>query len=1175
MRRTGRVISWRNYMRSMRYVLSCVVLFALSTVAAGQAGTGSIAGVVTDPSGAVVQGASVTVTNTGTGNARTATTSDAGNYNITSLPPGIYSVSAEKSGFPKVVFNNVQVSTSLVVPLDVQFQIGTATESVNVTADTLAPIETQDSQVSNLVDSSRMKALPLITRNPYELVLLSPGAAQANSGLGGFNVNGARERNNNFLLDGVDNNDTSVPGIPGGALAANPESTEEFRVITNNFNAEYGRDTGAIIDVVTKSGSNQFHGNAYWFGRYDKIGGARDWFNRAADGPRNPYVRNQFGYSIGGPIWKNKTFFFFNHELQRFRTAQTGTAVVPTQDYKNGLFTFNGVDDNGDPVTQTVDLRPGGAQNQAFTTIFDETFLGTGTTELPVDATMQDIFSLYPNPTFPTGDGFSGLLFYPNSSSQNSYQATAKLDHNFTNSETFSFRYGYNDFKDPNPFFSAILPDNVGSISSKAIATGGAANLTSTFRSNMINNFTFGWNHIFAGFECAGLDVLNSAFPVDRFGYGTEFTVSPFTSLACGGGALLSDGQARKTGTISFADNLTWVKGAHTLKFGGDFRKVDESGDNNFNSRRQADTRLATLFGGFDSLGIGVSDFAFNDALAAFYGLVLTDVNAEFFDKAGVRKATDNKDFRQREGSFYVQDSWRVRSNVTVNLGLRYQMNGVPYELHNNLSNLLTDPRTFPVVFSTVGPGTGHQLFNDDYSNVEPRIGFSWDPWKDGKTAIRASFGIFHDRVFGNLFGNARGNPPFEQDYSTFPFDTIGNGFGTGGFPLVVPDTIPNASIPDGALLAPVIFDPHFRNPSTNSWFFGVQRDLPGNIVLDVNYVGSESHHIFRVFDANPPDPERVAALVQFCSDPDNEFGCVPDQVSSLRLYSGADQGILPFNGVAHNAIGRGSFSAALNKSDGNANYNALQTKVTKRFTRGFQIQGSYTWAHSIDDSNDPLNSAVGGVSFVRNPLVPALDRGNSDHDIRHVGVINSIWEAPVGLGKSHWNQGFVGRVFEGFQLSGILTMQTGRPFDVLGTRDSLRVGRVNRANLIGDPFAGGGTFTPGTKVFFSNNVDAFTNPDFDTAATIGRNQFHGLSFVNLDMSVVKRMKIWENVNIELRLEAYNLFNHPNFNNPGDDPGLVGNQIGSALFGQITSQLGRPDGTTGARQLQMAAKFIF
>ncbi len=1142
----------------------------------GQAGTGSIAGVVTDPSGPVVQGANVTAANSATGTTRTVATSDTGNYSLTSLSPGSYTVSVEKTGFQKIVFDNVQVSTSLSVPLNAQFQLGTTTESVNVTTDTLAPIETEDSQVSNLVDSARMKALPLITRNPYELVLLSPGTAQANSSLGGINVNGERERNNNFLLDGVDNNDTSVPGILGGALAANPESTEEFRVITNNFNAEYGRNTGAIIDVVTKSGSNKFHGDAYWFGRYDKIGGARDWFNRAANGPRDPYDRNQFGYSVGGPIWKNKTFFFFNQEFQRFRTARTNPAVVPTQEFKDGLFTFNGIDDNKNPITRTIDLRQGSADNLAFTKNLN--FFGSSTTALPPDPTMQKLFALYPNPSQPTGDGFSGLLFFPNASQQNSYQATGKIDHNFSSSEGFSFRYGYNDFKDPNPFSSAILPNNVGAISSKSISTGGAASLISTFRPNLINKATFGWNHIFAGFGCIGLDVIDSVFPVDALGNGTDFNISPFSTPSCGGPAgLLSDGQARKTGTISAADNLTWVKGAHTFKFGGDFRNVDESGDNNFNSRRQVETRLGTVTGGgFDSLGIGVSEASFNDAISAFYGFVISDLNAQFFNKAGNRTPTDNKDFRQREGSVYVQDSWKVRSNFTLNLGVRYQLNGVPYELHNNLSNLLSDPRSFPVVFTTVGPGTGHQLFHDDYSNVEPRIGFSWDPWRDGKTAVRASFGIFHDRVFGNLFGNARGNPPFEQDYSNpNVLDTIGNGYGTGGFPVAVPQQTPNASVPDGALLAPVIFDSHFRNPVTNSWFFGIQRDLPGNVVLDVSYVGNSSHHVFRVFDANPPDPALVTDLVKFCSDPNNSFGCTTDEVSSLRLYSGKEQGILPYNGVAHNAIGRNTFSAALNKSDGNANYNAFQAKVTKRFTHGFQMQGSYTWAHSIDDANDPIVAATGQVNFVRDPLNPALDRGNSDHDIRHVGVINSIWELPIGAGKTYWNQGVMGRVLEGFQMTGILTMQTGRPFDVLGTRDSLRVGRVNRADLVGDPFSGGGTFSPGTKVFFTNNTSAFANPAFDTAATIGRNFFHGPSFVNLDMSVAKRMKIWERASIELRLEAYNVMNHPNFNNPGDDPAAVGNQIGSPVFGQILSQLGRPDGTTGARQLQMAAKFVF
>ena len=236
--------------------------------------------------------------------------------------------------------SNLPLTVGQMLGLNVELEPGAVTEEIQVRADQIPDIDLESSQVSNLVDERSIKDLPLMTRNPYELVLLSPGTSQTNSGLGGYSVNGSRERNNNFLLDGVDNNDTSVPGVVGGVLSANPDSTQEFRVITNNFNAEYGRNTGAIIDVVTKSGTNSFHGGAYEFGRWNGFGGARDWFNRTGAGPQNPYVRNQFGYTIGGPIIKNKTFFFFNHELQRFRTTLSNAATVPTAAFKTGVFTY-------------------------------------------------------------------------------------------------------------------------------------------------------------------------------------------------------------------------------------------------------------------------------------------------------------------------------------------------------------------------------------------------------------------------------------------------------------------------------------------------------------------------------------------------------------------------------------------------------------------------------------------------------------------------------------------------------------------------------------------------------------------------------------------------------------------------------------------------------------------
>jgi hypothetical protein len=1126
------------------------VLLGLTILA--QAQSGSIAGVVTDPSGAVVDGAKVTATNTATGLTRSIDTGQSGAYSIPNLPIGIYSVTMDKNGFAQLKIGNVNVTVAQVVPLNGQFQIGGVQESVVVSSEGVAPIETETSQISNLVDSQHMKALPLLTRNPYELVLLSPGTSQTNTSSAGITVNGARERNNNFLLDGVDNNDTSVPGFIGGILSADPESTQEFRVITNNFNAEYGRNTGAVVDVVTKSGTNNFHGDAYWFGRYNSFGGARDWFNRESDGRQNPYVRNQFGYSIGGPIIKNKTFFFFNNEFQRFRTTLTNSATVPTAAFKTGVFNF--VDGSGNVVP--VDLRQGSAQNP----------LG-----LPLDPTVQQILALYPNPTSLNPDGFTGQVFFPSSSQQDSYQTVLKIDHRLNSNHSLSLRYGYGHFFDPNPAHSDILPGGVGATDQKDITQGFAGNFTSTLTPSLVNNFNAGWNKLYLNGKCGGLDVLDSVSPLDQFGYGRDYIFNPFQTFGCT--LLVADGQFRKTSTTSFADSLSWAHGAHTFKFGAEFRDVGESGPNNFFSRRQVDLRSVTIGGpGFSLIDVPGSTVALEDAASALYGFVISDLNAQFFDKSGARKGTDDKHFRQHEYGFFAQDSWKIQRNFTLNLGLRYQFNGVPFEEDANFSNIIGSPTAFPVVFSLVGPNTGHQLYNNTFNNIEPRIGFSWDPWSDGKTAVRGAFGIFHDRTFGNLFGNARGNPPFEQDYQNFPLETLNNAFGSGAFPAIAPQQIPSRVVPDGFGLAPIIFDNNFQNSSSNNWNFGVQRELPGNLVMDVNYVGAKGTHIFREVDGNPVDPTRVAELVAFCSDPANSFGCSPTDVTKLNLFAGADFGVLPFNAVEHNAL----IQPFYNRSVGNSIYHALQLKLTRRMSHGLEIQGAYTYSHSIDDSNDPLVPAAGNRGFPRNTLKLFEERGNSDNDLRHVAVINYIWDVPLGKGKTYLSKGFVGRVFEGMQLSGITTLQTGHPFDTFSNTDSERTGLSNRADVFGDPFAAGSNsnLTNGNKAFFTN-PDVFAEPQYGRPGNVGRNHFYGPNFVNFDLSFAKHMSLTERVGLELRFEGYNIFNTPHFTNPGADANGLGNLLNSGIFGQITGTVTRVDGTTSARQMQVAMKLTF
>jgi hypothetical protein len=363
--------------------LSLVMLFC-SLAALAQ--TGSVSGTVSDQAGAVITDAEVTVQNTGTGLKRMTTTSDSGTFTLTELPAGIYEIDVNKAGFKAFKVSNAQVTVGQPLTVNPKLEPGVVTEVVQVSGDQLPDVDLDTPQVSNLIDKKQIEGLPLITRNPYELILLSPGTEQTNSRLGGISVNGQRERNNNFLLDGVDNNDTSVPGGLTSVLGPNPESVQEFRVITDNFNAEYGRNTGAIVDVITSSGSNTFHGKAYEFGRWNGFGGARDWFN-TKDQQQDPYIRHQFGYSIGGPIIKNKTFFFFNQEFDRFITALTNVAVVPTAAFKTGQFTYT--DENG---TQTpVDISDPSSANNTF--------------GLPIDPTALKILNQYPTASSST-NGF-------------------------------------------------------------------------------------------------------------------------------------------------------------------------------------------------------------------------------------------------------------------------------------------------------------------------------------------------------------------------------------------------------------------------------------------------------------------------------------------------------------------------------------------------------------------------------------------------------------------------------------------------------------------------------------------------------------------------------------------------------------------------------------------------
>jgi hypothetical protein len=1127
-------------------------LFCFALAPASKAQTASIGGRIVDPNEGIVSGAQVTTLDIQTNTSRMDVTDETGLFRFTSLPPGSYQMTVEKAGFKTVHIDDLVLTVNQVFTFEVHLEIGTLATTTVVHASELPPIELENAQISNLVDSKRITDLPLLTRDPYQLVLLSPGVVQSNTGLGGFSTNGTNERNNNFQLDGVDNNDTYNPGIPGGITSLNPDSTQEFRVITNDFAAEYGRNNGAVIQIITKSGTNDLHGSAYWFGRYNALG-ARDFFNPAAVGSQNPYVRNDFGASAGGPIIKDKTFWFANYEGQRFITTLTGTSTVPTPEFKTGQFSVLG---------EPIDVSTPGAVNN--------------NQQLPLDPIMQQILALYPKPNGPdVVPGLSGTLFFPSSSRQQLDTFAIKVDHNLTKRHILSGRYSFNRFTDPNPFHYDFLPGGLGAVGTYQRTQGGMIGLTSTLTDQLVNEFRFGGNRTNLQFTCGGVSTFDSFGFVDTYGRGADYAV-PFGTPGLAGFGCQSlshaNSQVRFTGTYQTVDNLSYTRGHHLFKWGVEFRDVYENSYNDYSSRGLFDFS-AYLFGVEalknlppDSPLLDPNNSAVltatENAVFTLLGFVDYQTQSQFFNKQQTPIANDERGFRQREWGAFFQDTWKILPNLTATYGLRWEYFGVPFEVNNNLSQLFTDPsaKADSFTFTIVGPGTGRSLYANQWTNFEPRIGLAWDPFKNGKTSIRAGYGIYHNRVFGNLIGNVRALPPFQQSFlAFFPSGTLSQ--------LTAPTVVGTSNtLANGSGFFAQLVDPKLITPYSQNWNFGFQRALTPTLTLEVDYVGVKGTHILRIVDANPPQPALVQDLLQYCV-PGNAFGCDTNTLQFGNLWFGAEFGYLPFDATNNNAFNNsGAFPGSrLTKSIGNSIYHGLQVNLQQRLAHGLQIQGAYTFSHAIDGVNDPLFAAAGNYNFPHNTFDLRAERGNSDYDVRHRAVVNFIYEPNIGRGRGHLSEGFAGRMLEGWSLSGLIQAQTGHPYDVIGNQDSNHTGVPARAYIIGSLKQPAGT----DKTFTGPAASGLENTPMDVLPNTGKNMFYGPNLVNVDAAVLKNTKLAEKLTLQFRLEAYNLLNHAQFAQPDnfiEDTGT---------FGESLRTITRPDGTTSARQLQVALKLIF
>ena len=1142
-----------------------LLLFCLSWLANAQ--TASFSGTVTDTTAAVVPQVKVTARNLATNASRDTVTDGSGSYRIPSLDPGMYDVLVERQGFKTVEYSRVELAVGQVQNLSPTLVPSATPETVTVHGEQVAPLDLDDAQVGNLVKSQQIENLPMILRDPYQLILLSPGAIQGNSILQGLSVNGSRERNNNFLLDGTDNNDSDIPGLTlpqPGLTSLNPDSVQEFRVITSNFLPEFGRNTGAVIDIVSKRGTNAFHSDVYWFGRFDALG-ARDYFNHETNTAgqvvaKDSYSRNTFGISAGGPLLHNKTFWFANYDGDRFSTTLTNTSSVPSHDFKTGSFTF--FDQAGNPVP--IDVSTPTSPNNIF--------------GLSQDPTIQKILSLYPDPNGPAVDGARGLLFYPSASQSTSDNVSVRVDHNFSQKETLAVRYTFNRYVDPNFDHTDFLP-GLGGTGTSQRRQNATLQLTSVIDPRLINNFRVGANRINFPLTCEGLNVLDSLGLEDSYGRGFD---APLPGVA-GFGCLLivdRDGSKRFSGTYTIGDDVTWARGRHTFKFGVETRDAYSNSTNGFYERPTLDFNN---YANFDvpafatqpnvncSLTPQLVDClpTLQDMVWWWFGQAGSVTQAQFFDKGGNRTPDDLRGFRQKDFGAFAQDTFKILPNLTLNYGLRYQFNGVPYEVNNLLSTLFADP-SGPAPFTfTVAGQKDHglpPLYSNDWHDFEPRLGIAWDPFNDGKTSIRAGYGVFHDRLFGQLLGLARGNPPFQQVFfepffgqpPCNPPATNEFGFICIGAPvsaLSSPPSLPTSpTVTQGAGDLPFIIDPHLRMPYSQSWNFGIQRDLPGSMTMELNYVGSKGTRLLRLVDGNPPQPALVAQLLA--------DGIPPQALQFNNLWIGAEEGILPFDAVNNNAF----LHAEVFNNAASSTYHALQANLTKRMAQGLTFQAAYTWSHAIDNSSDPLTPSTGNQGFPRNSLDLGAERGNADFDVRQRLVINYSWAIPLGHGHDHFAEGAASAIFGGWNVAGITTFSSGLPYDIFSALDTAHTGQQQRAdyNPAGTPAS---VTNPRTQT--GPNLGLFSDPAWGSAGNLGRNHFYGPGVNSWDMVLQKSLSLSERAHLQFRAESYNLFNRVQFSQPDN---LISD---TNSFGQSSSEVRRPDLTTGARQIQFGIKLSF
>ena len=1169
----------------------------------GQGTTSRVVGTVTDSTGSAVPSATVTLTNDGTGAKLTNSTTDTGTYVFEAVQSGNYSVSIEAAGFRKFLTRGNPVTIGLPTTVNAVLEVGAVSESVEVAAVAESVQTSTSGNIGNLFPEQVIRDLPIVGtrgRNPLDLVLLQPGVVSGSNTGGGIHVNGARDRSWNYTLDGIDNNETSSGGSNTAPVRTNPDGLAEFRVITSNATADFGRSSGGQVVMITKSGTNEFHGKGFWFYRTPRLN-ANEWENNINARGQRQFVQHIYGGDFGGPIWKNKTFFYGNLQFLRARESSVTNRTVLTATARQGILRY-AIGGRNNPVGVPGASVDASGNVAAGVNVGTYNIASNDPQRLGLDKRITSLVGATPLPNnFNGGDGLN-TAFYTFSALQQERQhdASTKFDHVFSAKNAVFARISWGE-----------QDTNCDRVNGGSELFPGRGCIVNTLRSPNNLAFNHRWNPTPAITNEAVLGRNKFTYNfIQPFGNLAEYALSTPVDLV----ESTEFGNLRTLRTWQFVDNVAWQKKDHAIRFGINLRwqqHLDNRGSiAGLNSSPLLDfssgvnTVDPRTFGLPTDINVSNDLVTFQSLTNLLLGRVGNRQQGFVADGNAFKPGLYDFAANYGEHDVYVQDTWKARRNLTIDLGLRLEMKPSP-----------TSPQGIVAPDRIVAAGAAGSsgvkwvetdLFKSRYNNFGPSVGFAWDPSGTGKTSVRSNYRIAYDRlptftasssIFPSIPGKVIG--VVEKDYGQ-------NGGRLSGVPAVSAPSVQPSSLTQPAAYSAnsnTVFDPNLKFPTTHMWSFNIQHEIAPRTVVEVSYIGRRAYHLLGGYNVNQPDIFGTGFVNEFNivkgggeSNLINRLTSADSRIRAGETGSQAYRRLFPAD-FTNNAVGTlanriatqqqggrlvtdlsgggtlipfPQYSGGFNVVDSNdySTYHGLQTQVERRLYKGFTAQLSYVFSKSLDTrSFDPVftvastgtsQTATGTPFDINNRK---LNYARSDFDRRHVVQSNFLYELPFGKNSS----GLTKRLIGGWQAAGIIRWTSGRPFSVSSGYNTFNNAVASTANCIDcSRDIGQVRDENGLVWYFSPEERAkFSNPAPGQLGNTGRNYFNGPSSFNMDATFLKRTALTERINFELRADATNLTNTPTF-------GFPTTVLSSSTFGRIRDTI-----SSSSRKVQIGAKFTF